>query len=55
LFVVLANGLMPKPLRFRNYKPFMRVSYALYLAATLLGIGVYLTWFVWNPNPPTFG
>jgi uncharacterized membrane protein YozB (DUF420 family) len=56
LFVVLrANGLMPKPLRFRNYKAFMRVSYALYLVATLLGIGVYLTWFVWNPNPPTFG
>ena len=55
VYVVLrANGLMPKPLRFRNYKPFMRLSYALYIAATLIGIAVYLTWFVWNPNPPTF-
>ena len=55
LYVVLrANGLMPKPLRFHNYKGFMRVSYALYIAATLLGIAVYLTWFVGNPNPPTF-
>ena len=55
LYVVLrANGLMPKPLRFRNYRRFMRVAYALYLAATLIGIAVYLTWFVGNPNPPTF-
>ena len=55
LYVVLrANGLMPKPLRFRNYKVFMRVSYTLYIAATLIGIAVYLTWFVGNPNPPTF-
>lgn len=55
LFVVLrANGLMPEALRFRNYKSFMRVSYALYMAATLIGIAVYLTWFVGNPNPPVF-
>ena len=55
MYVVLrANGLMPKPLRFRNYKPFMRVAYSLYIAATLIGFTVYLTWFVWNPNPPPF-
>lgn len=55
MFVVLrANGLMPAPLRFRNYKAFMRLSYALYMAATLVGLAVYLTWFVNNPNPPTF-
>jgi uncharacterized membrane protein YozB (DUF420 family) len=55
LFVVLrANGLMPKPLRFRNYKAVMRVSYALYVLATLIGVFVYLTWFVGNPNPPVY-
>jgi uncharacterized membrane protein YozB (DUF420 family) len=55
LFVVLrANGLMPKPLRFHNYKRVMRVSYALYILATLIGILVYLTWFVGNPNPPVY-
>ena len=53
LFVVLrGNGLMIKPLRFNNYKLFMRVSYGLYMAATLLGIIVYITWFVTNPNEP---
>jgi uncharacterized membrane protein YozB (DUF420 family) len=56
LFVVLrANGLMPKPLRFSNYKGVMRVSYTLYILATLIGVFVYLSWFVWNPNPPVYG
>ena len=55
VYVVLsANGLMPKPLRFNNYKPVMRTSYALYVLATLLGILVYLAWFVGNPNPPVY-
>ncbi|HMK08825.1 MAG TPA: DUF420 domain-containing protein [Anaerolineales bacterium] len=56
VFVVLrANGLMPKALQFRNYKRVMRISYGLYLLATLIGILVYFTWFVWNPTPPVFG
>jgi uncharacterized membrane protein YozB (DUF420 family) len=39
VFVVLrANGLVPKRLRFRNYKLFMRTSYALYMLATLVGV-----------------
>jgi uncharacterized membrane protein YozB (DUF420 family) len=57
LFVVLrANNfpLIPKALRFNNYKLFMRISYALYMLATLLGIWVYVTWFVTIANPPTF-
>jgi hypothetical protein len=32
----------------------MRVSYALYMLATLLGVLVYLTWFVWSPSPPSY-
>lgn len=54
-FVVLrANGLMIEPLRFRNYKLFMRTSYTLYMITTLLGIWVYFVWFVNNPNPPVY-
>lgn len=55
VFVMLrGNGLMIKPLRFNNYKAFMRVSYVLYMTATLIGLFVYITWFVGNPNPPTY-
>jgi uncharacterized membrane protein len=55
IFVALrANGLMIKALRFNNYKLVMRISYALYMLATIAGIWVYFTWFVNNPNPPTY-
>ena len=55
LFVTLrANKLMPRFLRFNNYKAFMRVAYALYMLATLIGLFVYITWFVGNPNPPSY-
>jgi uncharacterized membrane protein YozB (DUF420 family) len=47
VFVVLrANGLMPRALRFSNYKLFMRTSYSLYMLATLLGVTVYVLAFV---------
>jgi uncharacterized membrane protein YozB (DUF420 family) len=55
LFVVLrGNKLVPKFLRFRNYKPYMRTAYGLYMAATLLGVLVYLVWFVWTATPIDF-
>jgi uncharacterized membrane protein YozB (DUF420 family) len=55
LFVMLrGNNLVPKALRFRNYKLYMRTAYALYMFATLAGVLVYLVWFVWIPNPPLF-
>ncbi len=42
VFVVLrANGLMPQRLRFQNYKRFMGISYALYMAGTLTGVIVF--------------
>lgn len=54
-FVVLrGNGLMIPQLRFKKYKPYMRVAYTLYMLATLAGIMVYITWFVIVPNPPVF-
>jgi hypothetical protein len=55
IFVTLrGNELVPGALKFSNYKGFMRVSYALFMLATLIGIAVYFAWFVWNPNPPIF-
>jgi len=55
VFVALrGNELVPASLKFRDYKRFMRVSYGLYMLATLLGVLVYVTWFVGNPNPPTY-
>jgi hypothetical protein len=54
-FVVLrGNGLVPDALKFHNYKPMMRIAYGLYMAAIVLGIWVYFTWFVTNPNPPVY-
>ncbi len=55
LFVTLrGNGLVPKVLKFKNYKLFMRIAYSLYMLTTVLGIWVYFVWFVGNPNPPTY-
>jgi uncharacterized membrane protein YozB (DUF420 family) len=49
IFVVLrANKLLPKSLRFKNYKRFMRTSYALYMLATLFGVIVYLEVYVFR-------
>jgi uncharacterized membrane protein YozB (DUF420 family) len=49
IFVVLrANKLVPKALRFKNYKRFMRTAYALYMLATLLGVIVYLEVYVFR-------
>jgi uncharacterized membrane protein YozB (DUF420 family) len=43
VFIVLrANKLVPKALRFKNYKLFMRTSYVLYMVTTLIGIAVYV-------------
>lgn len=47
IFVDLrGNELVPKRLRFSNYKLFMRTSYAIYMLATLLGVIVYLEVYV---------
>jgi hypothetical protein len=47
IFVVLrANKLVPKALRFKNYKLFMWTSYTLYMVATFLGVFVYIAAFV---------
>jgi uncharacterized membrane protein YozB (DUF420 family) len=49
LFVMLrGNELMPKKLRFKNYKLFMRLAYTLYMLATLGGVAVYVIVFVFG-------
>jgi plastocyanin/uncharacterized membrane protein YozB (DUF420 family) len=46
LFVMLrGHNLVPAPLRFNSYKPFMRAAYGLYLLATALGGGLYAIWY----------
>lgn len=43
VFIVLrTSDLVPEKLRFADYKLFMRISYVLYMLATLGGIAVYL-------------
>jgi uncharacterized membrane protein YozB (DUF420 family) len=55
LFVVLrGHKLVPKKLRFRNYKRYMRTAYGLYMAAFVLGVLVYITWFVILPGSVTY-
>lgn len=55
IFVTLrGNGLVPKFMQFSNYKAYMRLAYILYMLATLIGLVVYITWFIGNPNPPSY-
>lgn len=49
VFVALrGNKLVPKSIRFNNYKLFMRWAYALYMLATLGGVGIYIIVFVFG-------
>ena len=49
VFVALrGNKLVPKSLRFNNYKLFMRWAYALYMLATLGGVIVYIIVFIFG-------
>lgn len=43
LYVVLVgNEWLPQRWRFTNYKLFMRIAFGLYLAATIIGVAVYV-------------
>jgi len=49
IFVMLrGNKLVPKRLRFKNYKLFMRGAYAFYMLATLGGVILYIIVFVFG-------
>ena len=47
LYVVLVAGtsLVPESLRFKNYKPWMRATLALWWLVILFGLGVYQQWY----------
>lgn len=56
LYVVLrGHGLMPRLLKFKNYKPWMRTAYGLYILTTGIGVLVYFVWFVIISTPPAYG
>ncbi|MEJ5346093.1 MAG: hypothetical protein WHS83_14375 [Chloroflexus sp.] len=40
--VLVGNEWLPKRWRFTNYKLFMRIAFGLYLAATIIGVAVYV-------------
>lgn len=47
VFVALrGNELVPRALKFRNYKPYMRAAYALYMLGTLTGVVTYVLIYV---------
>src|SRR4051812_14136273 len=51
-FVALrGNNLVPRALKFKNYKLFMRTAYSMYMLVTLLGIWVYTVWYINAPAP----
>ena len=55
LYVALrGHGLVPNAIKFDNYGRYMRLAYTLYISTILIGVWVYFTWFVNNPNPPVF-
>jgi len=48
IYIVLAAGtkLLPKELRLRRYKPWMRSALALWWLALLLGVATYARWYL---------
>lgn len=47
IFVVMrGNNLVPISLRFKNYKTIMRISFAIYMLSTFIGVLVYIEAFV---------
>lgn len=39
------NELVPRQLKFNNYRLFMRAAYGCYMLATVLGVWVYIAWY----------
>jgi len=52
LYVVLSAGtiLLPEGLRLRNYKLWMRTTFALWMLALVAGGAVYYVWYVYLPR-----
>lgn len=54
LYIVLvaATKLVPKKLRFKRYKPWMRTELALWWLVILIGVGTYYVWYI-SPSSTT--
>jgi plastocyanin/uncharacterized membrane protein YozB (DUF420 family) len=52
LYIVLvaATNLLPRSLRFKRFKPWMRTELALWWIVLIIGIGTYYVWYI---APPT--
>jgi plastocyanin/uncharacterized membrane protein YozB (DUF420 family) len=46
IVLVAATKVLPKKLRFRRYKPWMRTELALWWVVILIGVGTYYFWYV---------
>ena len=46
IVLVAATKLVPKKLRFRRYKPWMRTELALWWVVVLIGISTYYVWYI---------
>lgn len=46
IVLVAATKLLPRKLRFRRYKPWMRTELALWWVVILFGVGTYYFWYV---------
>jgi plastocyanin len=53
LYIVLvaATKLLPKKLRFRRYKPWMRTELALWWLVILIGVSTYYIWYIMASKP----
>ena len=55
LYVILVAGtnMIPKSLRFKNYKLWMRATLALWWVVVFLGVGTYYAWYVQSSSAAT--
>src|SRR5262249_39797095 len=54
LYIVLvaATKLVPRKIRFRRFKPWMRTALALWWVVILIGVGAYYLWYIAPPKTP---
>lgn len=53
LYIILVAGtkLLPKKLKFKRYKPWMRTALALWWLVIAIGLGTYYFWYLAGPKP----
>lgn len=54
IVLVAATKLVPKKLRFKRYKPWMRTELALWWTVVLIGVATYYVWYI-KPAPTAAG